>query len=49
MVSSELPELLLICHRIGIVSGGRLRNIVDNDAGLTEERLIALAAREDNS
>ncbi|RWL22138.1 MAG: sugar ABC transporter ATP-binding protein [Mesorhizobium sp.] len=49
VVSSELPELLLICHRIGIVSGGRLRAMVDNDAGLTEERLIALAAREDNS
>ena len=49
VVSSELPELLLICHRVGIVSGGRLRNIVDNDARLTEERLIAFAAREDNS
>ena len=49
VVSSELPELLLICHRIGIVSGGRVGKIVANDAGLTEERLIALAAREDNS
>ena len=48
VVSSELPELLLICHRIGIVNGGRLRTTVDNDAHLTEERLIALAAREDN-
>src|SRR5207244_5086238 len=35
VVSSELPELLLICHRVGIVNGGRLRNIVDNDARLT--------------
>lgn len=49
VVSSELPELLLICHRIGIVSGGRLHTIVANDAALTEERLIELAAREDNS
>jgi ABC-type sugar transport system ATPase subunit len=48
VVSSELPELLLICHRIGIVSGGRMRAPLDNDDGLTEERLIALAAREDN-
>jgi ABC-type sugar transport system ATPase subunit len=48
VVSSELPELLLICHRIGIVSGGHLRTTVGNDDGLTEERLIALAAREDN-
>jgi len=47
VVSSELPELLLICHRIGIVSGGRLRAMVDNDIGLTEERLIALASSED--
>ena len=47
VVSSELPELLHICHRIGVVSGGRLRHVVDNDARLTEERLIALAARED--
>ncbi len=47
VVSSELPELLLICHRIGIISDGRLRTIVNNDDGLTEECLIALAARED--
>jgi ABC-type sugar transport system ATPase subunit len=48
VVSSELPELLLICHRIGIVSGGRLRTMVDNDASLTEGQLIALAAGEHN-
>ncbi|RJG46146.1 sugar ABC transporter ATP-binding protein [Mesorhizobium sp. DCY119] len=47
VVSSELPELLLICHRIGIVSGGRLRTMVENDANLTEAKLIALAAGED--
>ena len=47
VVSSELPELLLLCHRIGIVSGGRLTHIVANDASLTEERLIELASRED--
>jgi len=40
MVSSELPELLLLSHRIGIVSGGRLSRIVDNDHDLTEERLM---------
>jgi ribose transport system ATP-binding protein len=40
--------LLLICHRIGIVSGGRLRTMVDNDASLTEGQLIALAAGEHN-
>jgi ABC-type sugar transport system ATPase subunit len=47
VVSSELPELLLLCHRIGIVSGGRLTHLVANDASLTEERLIELASRED--
>ncbi|WP_188908936.1 sugar ABC transporter ATP-binding protein [Aureimonas endophytica] len=44
VVSSELPELLSICHRIAVVQGGRLVGIRDNDQSLTEERLMSLAA-----
>ena len=40
MVSSELPELLLLSHRIGIVARGRLSLVLDNDRDLTEERLM---------
>lgn len=47
VVSSELPELLLLCHRIAIVSGGRLKTIVRNTTKLTEERLMRLAAGKD--
>jgi ABC-type sugar transport system ATPase subunit len=47
VVSSELPELLLLCHRIAVVSGGRVRTVVNNNARLTEERLMSLAAGKD--
>ena len=47
VVSSELPELLLLCHRIAIVSGGRVRTVVNNNAKLTEERFMSLAAGKD--
>ncbi len=44
VVSSELPELLLICHRIAVVNSGRVEAVVPNNAQLTEERLMSLAA-----
>ena len=47
VVSSELPELLLICNRIAVVSAGRILATVPNDAKLTEERLMNLAAGRD--
>jgi ABC-type sugar transport system ATPase subunit len=46
VVSSELPELLLFCHRVAIVHAGALSGIVDNDSGLTEAKLMALTAKE---
>ena len=42
VVSSELPELLLLSNRIGIVSRGRLAGMLDNH-GLNEETLMRYA------
>ena len=44
VVSSELPELLLLSHRIAVVAGGRLAATLDNDHTLTEERLMRHAS-----
>ena len=43
VVSSELPELLLLSNRIGIVHGGRLTRIGENDEHLNEETLMRYA------
>ena len=40
VVSSELPELLLLSHRIAVVARGRLTLTLDNDHSLTEDRLM---------
>ena len=40
VVSSELPELLLLSHRIAIVARGALALTLDNEDTLTEERLM---------
>jgi len=44
MVSSELPELLGVCDRIMVMSGGRLSGIVDSKQ-TSQEELMALAAK----
>ncbi len=44
MVSSELPELLGVCHRICVMSGGQLAGEVDA-ARTTQEEIMALAAK----
>ena len=41
VISSELPELLLLSDRIAIVSGGRLTRTVENTEDLSEDMLIA--------
>jgi ABC-type sugar transport system ATPase subunit len=46
VISSELPELLMLADRIGVMHEGRLIRILDNDAGLTEDRLIRATAGE---
>jgi ABC-type sugar transport system ATPase subunit len=44
MISSELPELLLLSHRIGIVNHGRLTHVLDNGGGLNEDILMQYAS-----
>ena len=44
MVSSEMPELLGICDRILVMSGGRLAGEVDAKA-TTQEEIMRLAAK----
>ncbi len=44
MVSSELPELLGVCHRIYVMSGGEIAGEVDA-SHTTQEEIMALAAK----
>ena len=44
MVSSEMPELLGVCDRILVMSGGRLAGEVDASSA-TQEDIMALAAK----
>ena len=44
MVSSELPELLGVCHRIYVMSGGEIAGEVEGDTA-TQEQIMALAAK----
>ena len=44
MVSSEMPELLGVCDRILVMSGGRLAGEVDA-GNTTQEEIMTLAAK----
>ena len=44
MVSSEMPELLGVCDRILVMSGGRLAGEVDAKK-TTQEEIMTLAAK----
>jgi len=44
VVSSEMPELLGICDRILVMSGGRLAGEV-NAATTSQEEIMTLAAK----
>ena len=44
MVSSEMPELLGVCDRILVMSGGRLAGEVDAK-NTTQEEIMSLAAK----
>ena len=44
MVSSEMPELLGVCDRIVVMSGGRVAGEVDAK-NTTQEEIMALAAK----
>ena len=40
VISSELPELLLLSHQIGIVNRGRLTQTLENGSHLNEDVLM---------
>ena len=44
VISSELPELLALAQRIGVMREGRLVHQIDDPTGLTEERLMRIAS-----
>jgi len=44
MVSSEMPELLGVCDRILVMSGGRLSGELDASEA-TQEKIMELASR----
>ena len=44
VVSSEMPELLGVCNRIVVMSGGRVAGEVDAD-NTTQEEIMTLAAK----
>jgi ABC-type sugar transport system ATPase subunit len=48
MISSELPEVLGMSDRIGVMRGGRLAGIVER-AAATAEGLLALALGEQHA
>jgi methyl-galactoside transport system ATP-binding protein len=43
MVSGEMPELLGICDRIMVLSGGRVAGFAERDA--SQEQIMTLAAK----
>ena len=44
VISSELPELLALAHRIGVMREGQLVHEIADPTGLTEEQLMGLAS-----
>lgn len=47
MISSELPEVIGMCDRIGVMREGRLMGVLENQAGdVTQEQIMRLAVRD---
>ena len=46
VISSELPEILALCDRIGVMRGGRLVQIIDDCSNITEDLLMKYASGE---
>jgi ABC-type sugar transport system ATPase subunit len=46
VISSELPEVLALCERVGIMREGRLVQTIDDCSGLTEDLLMKYASGE---
>jgi ribose transport system ATP-binding protein len=49
VASSELEELLLICHRIAVMSHGRTVEVIDHDEATKERIMTAAASTASNS
>ena len=46
VISSELPEVMAVSDRIGVMRGGRLVQTIDDCSGLTEDLLMKYASEE---
>jgi ABC-type sugar transport system ATPase subunit len=46
VISSELPEILALCDRIGVMRGGRLIHTIHDCSNLTEDLLMKYASGE---
>ena len=46
VISSELPEVLALCDRVGVMREGRLVHTIDDCSGLTEDLLMKFASGE---
>ncbi|WP_040879621.1 sugar ABC transporter ATP-binding protein [Marinobacterium rhizophilum] len=47
VISSELPEVMRLSHRIGVMCEGRLTGILPGGAGTTQEDIMQLATQRD--
>ena len=45
LISSELSELINLCHKIMVIREGKIAGILNNDEA-TEEKILALAMQE---
>jgi ABC-type sugar transport system ATPase subunit len=46
VISSEMPELLTLSHRIGVMRDGQMVKVLENKAGVTEDQLMKFASGE---
>jgi ribose transport system ATP-binding protein len=49
VISSELPEVMRLSHRIAVMCEGRLTGILPGGAQTTQEQIMELATRRDSA
>lgn len=49
VISSELPEVMRLSHRIAVMCEGRLTGILPGGAGTTQEQIMELATQRDSA
>ena len=49
VISSELPEVMRLSHRIAVMCEGRLTGILPGGAGTTQEQIMELATRREDA